>query len=177
MDEELSCAVAASHAPGRRAAGGPPRQSPPLTPASGAAKRAALIYANWQRYVMHDLGTTGQRNGSRVRLAAGSRGRYTCANALLIISARRITAAYFRQPCPENSCDSCHGSLVESCRGVRADGGPRRPLSYSRAGHCSSGLLNFAAHWPGDSQRDRKYHSTRLQRTGPNGLFQYGTAG
>ena len=40
-----------------------------------------------------------------------------------------------------------------------------------------SGLLNFAAHSPGDCQRDRKCRSVRLQRTGWKGLIQYITAG
>jgi hypothetical protein len=40
----------------------------------------------------------------------------------------------------------------------------------------SFGLLNFAAHSPEDSQRDRKRRSARLERTVPKGLFQYRTA-
>ena len=41
----------------------------------------------------------------------------------------------------------------------------------------SSGLLNFAAHTPENSQRDRKCRSARLERTVPKGLFQYRSAG
>jgi hypothetical protein len=40
----------------------------------------------------------------------------------------------------------------------------------------SFGLLNFAAHSPEDSQRDRKCRSARLERTVPKGLFQYRSA-
>jgi hypothetical protein len=40
----------------------------------------------------------------------------------------------------------------------------------------SSGLLNFAAHSPEDSQRNRKCRSARLKRPVPKGLFQYRTA-
>jgi hypothetical protein len=40
----------------------------------------------------------------------------------------------------------------------------------------SSGLLNFTAHSPEDSQRDRKCRSARLQRTVPKRLLQYITA-
>jgi hypothetical protein len=42
--------------------------------------------------------------------------------------------------------------------------------------HDSSGLLNFTAHSPEDSQRYRKCRSARLQRTVPKGSFQYRTA-
>jgi hypothetical protein len=37
----------------------------------------------------------------------------------------------------------------------RSAGRPRRPLSFVVARRYSSGLLNFAAHSPEDSQRDR----------------------
>jgi hypothetical protein len=40
----------------------------------------------------------------------------------------------------------------------------------------SSGLLNFAAHSPKDSQHGRKSGSARIQLTAPKGLFQYRTA-
>ena len=50
-------------------------------------------------------------------------------------------------------------------------------LSLVTRRYCS-GLLNFAAHSPADSDNaNRKFRSARLQRTGLKGLFRYRTAG
>ena len=53
---------------------------------------------------------------------------------------------------------------------------PQTAVIFVVARRYSSGLLNFAAHSPEDSQRDRKCRSARLERTVPKRLFQYRTA-
>jgi hypothetical protein len=81
----------------------------------------------------------------------------------------------FRSPLPGALCVAVIDVAVRTAS--RSARRACRPLSFCRGQGYSSGLLNFAAHSPEDSQRDRKFRSARLERTVPKGLFQYRTAG
>jgi hypothetical protein len=94
----------------------------------------------------------------------------------------RLIAA--RAEAPSASNLSTQGRQAKACSargtGLRADpleagAVPQTAPMPSVTRRYSSGPLNFATHSPEDSQGDRKCRSARLQRTRPNGLFQYRT--
>ena len=68
-------------------------------------------------------------------------------------------------------------SFVALYRSVALEAVPQTALTPVVTRCYSVGLLNFAAHPPEDNQRDRRCRSARLQRTRPQGPFQYRLGG
>ena len=96
-------------------------------------------------------------------------------DAVIIAAGRFLTSPDIglRSPVTGRPCVLCHRR--RGSNRFQVGGSPDRCHSVVTRRY-SSGLLNFAAHSPEDSQRDRKCHSARLKRTVPKGLLQYRTA-
>jgi hypothetical protein len=91
----------------------------------------------------------------------------------VIVAADRFLASPdigFRSPVTGASCVLSSRSQFEPLRGRRGDSAD---CCHSCRGQALQfWAVNFAAHSPEDSQRDRKCRSARLERTVSKGVFQ-----
>ena len=135
----------------------PPRRGfPPANLFSHRLPNLTVVSGFWEQDGSDHERTGAPRRGDRSRWALPGQPRH------------RLSVTRYRAPCV-----CCRHRRRSSNRFELCGATPQTAVIFVVTRRYSSGLLNFAAHSPEDSQRDRKCRSARLERTVLKGLFQY----